>query len=1115
MVGVEPGGRGERGARAVAGEDDGLTRALALHGWRWDARLAWARTAAASSAATPSPEAEAWRRLVDPDSAGTFDRRLAWADLDSGRVEALLHALEAPADADTAWLEDLTRLRGACRQGADGPTSDLAWLAHIESGFCEDPPGQEHQPPIAYAHLLWPIVAEQWERLARSVLPAAMAVLTPCARDGARAALLERLSVLFSRAIHAAFARTRGAGYNLMLHADAVRDAGTAPPVGYAAFCRGQLRDGLGALLDEFPVIGRLLVLACTQWTASVAELLERVHGDRAALHDAFGIGADTVMTELYASLSDPHRGGRTVTVLAFAQDERSVRIVYKPKDVRIEAAFQAFTDDLWAELPGPRAEQLSVLARDGYGYVSFVAHVPCDTPEALTAFYRHAGRLLCALYLLGASDCHYQNLVAHGSSLVLIDAETLFEGTVHSLETDTSDPVDGDDPLATSVLYTVMLPSRTTEDGQAFDESALGIRSSTGQREQRLGWRHVNTDDMVWTRVETPLPQPRSLPVPAGTPNPFAEHLAPLVWGFEETYRALMAPGRAALVAERIGAFAGIPRRFVFRNTDTYERLQRAALAPEALRDARVRGRTLDMVTRCAIVSAERPPQWVAIGAELGDLERLDIPYFEVPIGTEDLYGAGERVVGVLKRDGLAQAVARVQTLSDEDLAWQVRLIHASAQLGVATSHAASHAGGIAATEPAAVAPSARAGEARAGAVVAVREALVSSVVIDRSGDPTWLTGVFARQVGVQRLELAPPGLYEGVAGPAAFLYLCADRLGVDDAVSRLAGAVAAPLVRLLELDDPYRRFRLIRRLGLGMTGLGGLLRLFEVLARTPAARAVDWRTAAETMADALTPEVLALDTSLDVISGVAAALGPLARLHLGHPREGSATALARAATHLLQAQDVTTHAWPLSLGQRPLTGFSHGASGMGLALIEAGMALGSDRFVDAGARAFAYETSVFDAAARNWPDFRKDVPSNACCTFWCHGAPGIALARLRALQLAPGHADADRWRDDLVAGAETTCAVPLGPRDHLCCGNLGRAAVLRALGDGMAESRWREAADAITTAVVARADQGDRFGWGLGGGPESPGLMQGLSGIGLHLLAADDQRDLLTLIA
>jgi len=49
-----------------------------------------------------------------------------------------------------------------------------------------------------------------------------------------------------------------------------------------------------------------------------------------------------------------------------------------------------------------------------------------------------------------------------------------------------------------------------------------------------------------------------------------------------------------------------------------------------------------------------------------------------------------------------------------------------------------------------------------------------------------------------------------------------------------------------------------------------------------------------------------------------------------------------------------------------------------------------------------------------------------------------------------------------------------------------------------------WEAAAETVAGTVIARADRGDRFLWELGGGPQCPGGMNGLSGLGLHLLSS-----------
>src|SRR6185503_12655951 len=63
------------------------------------------------------------------------------------------------------------------------------------------------------------------------------------------------------------------------------------------------------------------------------------------------------------------------------------------------------------------------------------------------------------------------------------------------------------------------------------------------------------------------------------------------------------------------------------------------------------------------------------------------------------------------------------------------------------------------------------------------------------------------------------------------------------------------------------------------------------------------------------------------------------------------------------------------------------------------------NDRYLVAARQAFAYERHWFAPEQKNWPDFRiqQNLPTKSKVlplfqTAWCHGAPGIALSRLRA---------------------------------------------------------------------------------------------------------------------
>ncbi len=75
-----------------------------------------------------------------------------------------------------------------------------------------------------------------------------------------------------------------------------------------------------------------------------------------------------------------------------------------------------------------------------------------------------------------------------------------------------------------------------------------------------------------------------------------------------------------------------------------------------------------------------------------------------------------------------------------------------------------------------------------------------------------------------------------------------------------------------------------------------------------------------------------------------------------------------------------------------------SHGAAGFAYALAALAAASGRDAFAQAAAECIAFEDSSYDGAHKNWPDLRGSAPAWPCQ--WCHGAPGIGLARLATRQ-------------------------------------------------------------------------------------------------------------------
>ena len=104
-------------------------------------------------------------------------------------------------------------------------------------------------------------------------------------------------------------------------------------------------------------------------------------------------------------------------------------------------------------------------------------------------------------------------------------------------------------------------------------------------------------------------------------------------------------------------------------------------------------------------------------------------------------------------------------------------------------------------------------------------------------------------------------------------------------------------------------------------------------------------------------------------------------------------------------------------------LCGLSHGAAGIGWALLELFAATGDERFRAGATGAFAYERSWLDADSGTWPDLRsrgqrRGAPRRlpAAAGTWCHGE---AASRSRGCARAPCSAQAARHDAEVALDA------------------------------------------------------------------------------------------------
>jgi lantibiotic modifying enzyme len=270
------------------------------------------------------------------------------------------------------------------------------------------------------------------------------------------------------------------------------------------------------------------------------------------------------------------------------------------------------------------------------------------------------------------------------------------------------------------------------------------------------------------------------------------------------------------------------------------------------------------------------------------------------------------------------------------------------------------------------------------------------------------------------------------------------------------------------------------------------------------------DARLLAERLIDQLRPERLLVDEGVDLVGGVTGLIGPLLLAGTSRAQELAVLCGERLLTLQLDSGGWAENA-AATQRKPPLTGFSHGAAGMAAALARLFRATGESRFAEGAARALGYERSVFVAERGNWPDFRSSNKPDSFMLSWCHGAPGILIAR--HVMKEAGLADTMCESELGVARASTLALLAerrgssLDVAAHLCCGLLGLTSLLRL--DALASGLMLEPVVAsVESALIirARAGAGYTFFSVDQGSLNLPGLFTGKAGVALALLEASE---------
>lgn len=869
---------------------------------------------------------------------------------------------------------------------------------------------------------------------------------------------------------------------------------GDTPEERFQSFVqRLRQRDVALSILQEYPVLARQLTICIEQWVAVSLEFLQHLCSDWETIKSTFTPDNDPgVLTEISGGAGDSHRDGRSVVIAKFSF---GFQVVYKPRSMSLDIHFQELLHWIDERREHPSFRTLNIIDRGTYGWVEFIEAQTCSFKVEIEQFYQRQGAYLAILYALEAVDFHHENLIAAGEHPILLDLEALFHPRVGGMDLKQADQL-ANSTLAYSVYGIGLLPHRIWSNDQfeGVDISGLGAAEGQLTPHEVCRWEKAGTDEMKLTRKRVEMPGAQNQPTLNGEKVNVLDYTEAIASGFTNLYRLLL-QHRDELLAENgpLASFAEDTVRVIVRATRTYAMLLNESFHPDVLRNALDRDRLLD---RLWLAVEHLPHLAKLISAEREDLLKGDIPMFTTCPNSKELWtSSSQQIADFLDEPSLVSVQRRVQQLSEDDLTRQLWIIRASlTSLDLSTKGQKGNS-----TYQLTVSPTVADRDQLLAAAQAVGDRL-EALALRGEQDVSWI-GITL--VNHRNWSVAPLGydLYDGLPGVTLFLaYLGA--IAQEERYTTLANAALNTLRRQLE------RRSFITQIG-AFNGWGGLIYALTHLGQL-------WHQP-ELIAEAegfvdLLPALIEQDQALDIIAGVAGCMGSLLALYQCQPSERTLNAAIQCGDRLLAlAEPMEQGIGWIAISKRPLSGFSHGAAGIAWVLLKLAALTGEERFRKVALDAIAYERSLFSPTALNWPDLREfetavrtgNQGQVSFMVAWCHGAPGIGLARLQCLP----YLDDAEIRSEIDIALKTTLTQGFGRNHSLCHGDLGNLELLLQASEILGEPQWRCQVDRLAAVIL---DSIAQHGW-LCGIPlevESPGLMTGLAGIGFGLLRLAEPR-------
>src|SRR5262249_38723537 len=170
-------------------------------------------------------------------------------------------------------------------------------------------------------------------------------------------------------------------------------------------------------------------------------------------------------------------------------------RIVYKPKDVRLDVALRHLVERLNDAGAPITLKTLRSLPGGGYGWTEFIEHTGCNHLAGCEVFFCRPGAWLALLHCFVATDMDQENLIAAVDLPVPVDLETILQPAPeeHRVREPEAEAFDAAmEIIGNSVMTVGLLPAY----GRSAENNVFAMGGMTADWGDRtvIKWNNLNS---------------------------------------------------------------------------------------------------------------------------------------------------------------------------------------------------------------------------------------------------------------------------------------------------------------------------------------------------------------------------------------------------------------------------------------------------------------------------------------------------------------------------------------------------------------------------------------------------------------------------------------------